>query len=60
MPRYEVEVCRISYSKRKVFTVEAPDTEAAKRKVLDIAGNFTYQESHAEYEADEVYELGEA
>lgn len=58
MAKYSVLMLRISYAKHEI-EVEADSQEEAQNKALDTAGNFEYNEYHAEYEVDAVLRKGE-
>ena len=51
MKTYDVDVCRTSYAFRTI-RVEAETKADAISRAEDIAGNFTFSEKDAEYEAD--------
>ena len=53
--KFKVEVCRTSYSFNEI-EVEAETPEEAKELALEVAGNYTYSESNAEYTTDGVTE----
>jgi len=53
--KFKVEVCRISYGFNEV-EVEAETPEQAKEVALEVAGNYLYSESNAEYTTDGVTE----
>ena len=53
--KFKVEVCRTSYSFNEI-EVEAETSEEAKELALEVAGNYLYSESNAEYTTDGVTE----
>jgi hypothetical protein len=56
MKKYTIEVCRISYAVREI-QVEAETAEEAEETALDIAGNYSFSESAAEYEINCLAEI---
>lgn len=51
--KYDVEVCRTSYSTRTI-TVEAANGEEAKQLALDAAGDLEFSEHSSDYSVESL------
>lgn len=55
MKKYNVQLVRISYG-FNIIEIEAENEDEARDKAIDVAGDYNYSESSAEYEIDFINE----
>jgi len=58
MPKYKVNMCRISYAFHTI-EIEANNVKEAREKAMDESGEYDYSEKTVEYEPQEIYRVDE-